>query len=108
MTDVTGSRYIDVYARAYLFNPSKRHMRHESGWRSHEDECDVRRPSTPRETGAKRYSFSARPVAADWMLHRRLVAAALADGRLTVAVLREGFPATRALVGRGEALDSRA
>jgi hypothetical protein len=30
-----------------------------------------------------------------------LVPAALADGRLTVAALREGFPATRALVWSG-------
>ena len=39
---------------------------------------------------------------------RRCVTQALADGCFTVAMLREGVPMARALVGRGEAVDLRA
>ncbi len=59
--------------------------------------------------GARRKSFT--DPACRRRLDRaggRVVTQALADGRLTVTDLRNGVPVTRGLVGRGEAVNSRA
>ena len=64
-------------------------------------------PFTPREAGARRSNSAALTAGARSMGAGRRLSPRARRRAADRAVLREGFPATRALVGRGPAVDLR-